>query len=80
MTPTQEQMIRTGSPRPDAHDYAARFRHALDAIQEAQNLVAFAARMLDTTPGGNGETSRLFDRVKAHWHSIERRRLKEVRP
>jgi len=53
-------------------------RKALDQIQEAQRLIAYAAQSLSPVNGFADEwsaTNHLYDTVKQHWHVVNNRRI-----
>ena len=65
-----------------------RVRHALDCIQEAQNLLAEACRTICSVPGYDsggfektpyGRLCKLHDTVKAEWHRLEQFRPRAPR-
>jgi hypothetical protein len=56
----------------------ARVKQALAEIEEAQRRLANAAQLLCPIIGFVGEWTvlgKLYDRVKAHWHKVNRRSL-----
>jgi len=63
-----------------SNDREQSYRQALDAIQEAQNLVNRACRALcSVSEPFTGDTAysiacQLADKIKADWHRIEQRR------
>lgn len=59
----------------------ARVKQALSEIEDAQRSLARAAELLCPIVGFVNEWSvvgRLYDRVKAHWHKVNRRSLINV--
>jgi hypothetical protein len=65
---------------PEEH---AKVRRALDLLQEAQNIVGEACQELCPIGGfANtwGLTCKLYDKIKAHWHLVEARRVGSTPP